>query len=197
MARPIADFISETQLGPEIGEPLAHRSCDGCVQCCIVLGIKAPELKKDPGVRCRHLAGAGCGIYRDRPVVCREFLCLWRLLDDLPEAARPHDCGVLFTYQWNHAPDALCNWSIVGVAVNGLDDFDHPATRAALDALTEVAAMPIHLEHRGRRFQIFPDEQLTDAIRRPETTQHRHLLERAAALRRKWETSAAARQPGP
>ena len=44
--------------------------------CCKVLNIK--ELKKPPGLWCSHaLPGKGCGIYADRPPVCRVFYCAW------------------------------------------------------------------------------------------------------------------------
>jgi hypothetical protein len=80
---------------------------------------------------------------------------------------------------------------------NGPADFDHPAARAALDVLIAAEAMPVHLEYRGQRMMVFPDPALADAMLHPETTGHRHLLERAAALRRKWEMSAPAGEARP
>ena len=50
------------------------RDCNGCTLCCKVLQI-AP-LEKPANVLCRHCTvGTGCGIYPDRPQVCRTFLC--------------------------------------------------------------------------------------------------------------------------
>jgi hypothetical protein len=198
MVRPIADFITDAQLGPRPGEPLPHRQCDGCVQCCIALGIEHPELRKPPNVPCPHLASAGgCGIYSDRPSVCRLYQCLWRLMKELPDEARPDKCGVVFSFHWNRTQPDLFEYSIVATAVNAPSDFDHPAARAALDTLVGAEAMPVWLDHSGRRHLLFPDAELADAILHPATTTHRHLVERAAALRRKWEISAAAGQPGP
>jgi hypothetical protein len=54
-----------------------------------------PELDKRPGEWCQHcIAGHGCGIYQDRPQVCRSFRCLW--LEDLsmPDDMRPDRVGV-------------------------------------------------------------------------------------------------------
>lgn len=197
MIRPIADFITEEQLGPGGGERLADRQCGGCTQCCIVLGIDSPGLKKDRGTPCRHLGRGGCGIYRDRPAVCREYLCLWRVLEELPEAARPDRCGVLFTYHRNRAHEALSRYAIVASAANGPGDFDHPAARAALDALIAAEAMPVYLEHRGQRVMVFPDAALADAMLEPGAAMPQHLRDRAMALRRRWDISAAAREARP
>jgi uncharacterized cysteine cluster protein YcgN (CxxCxxCC family) len=73
------------------------RSCDGCDLCCTAPGIK--EFHKPPGVPCDKLIGAAgrsCSIYADRPRVCREFFCIWRIDEKLlPEWMRPADCGFL------------------------------------------------------------------------------------------------------
>jgi hypothetical protein len=199
MTRPIADFITEEQLGRGAGEPLADRECGGCTQCCTVLGIDSPGLRKDRCVPCHHLAagGGGCGIYDDRPAVCREYLCLWRVLREVPEEARPDRCGVLFTYHPNRAHRALIQSAIVASATNGPRDFDHPAVRSALDTLIAAETMPVYLEHGGRWVMVFPDAALADAMLHPEATANPHLLDRAEALRRKWAISAAARYARP
>lgn len=75
--------------------PLARRECGPCRTCCQELKIDAPELKKKGGVLCPHHTGAGCGIYADRPKVCREFLCGWRLFEELGDEWRPDLSGVL------------------------------------------------------------------------------------------------------
>ena len=44
---------------------------------------------------CQHLCEHGCGIYAERPEVCRGFSCLWLLaMSDFPEC-RPDRLGVL------------------------------------------------------------------------------------------------------
>jgi hypothetical protein len=63
------------------------------------LEIVAPELKKKARVPCPHLNGPqhseGCGIYETRPGVCRQFLCGWRLFEDMDDSWRPDRSGVL------------------------------------------------------------------------------------------------------
>ena len=56
----------------------------------------------------------------------------------------------------------------------------------ALARLILARVLPIWLSHNGKRHRLFPDEDLTDAIFNPETTEHRHLLPLAEELRLKW-----------
>lgn len=74
---------------------LDKRSCGPCTVCCVELKIDVPELRKKARLPCPHLAGKGCGIYATRPPVCREFLCGWRLFEELDDAWRPDLSGVL------------------------------------------------------------------------------------------------------
>jgi hypothetical protein len=54
------------------------KTCGTCMMCCKVPLIE--ELDKPAGQWCRHaVIGKGCGIYEDRPSVCRNFLCQWML----------------------------------------------------------------------------------------------------------------------
>lgn len=71
-------------------------SCGSCSLCCKVMAI--PELQKDDGVWCRHICKnhKGCGIYEQRPEICRQFLCVWRQSHDMPKSMRPDKCGVVF-----------------------------------------------------------------------------------------------------
>ena len=75
--------------------PLPGRECGSCTSCCVELAIDAPDLTKPDGCECPHLiAGAGCGIYADRPALCRNWYCGWRM-GALSEAMRPDRSGVL------------------------------------------------------------------------------------------------------
>jgi hypothetical protein len=48
------------------------------MMCCKLPGIE--ELQKPADQWCRHaVTGKGCGIYEDRPAVCRSFHCQWLL----------------------------------------------------------------------------------------------------------------------
>lgn len=75
--------------------PLAARACGPCLACCRELKIDTPELKKKAGPLCPHHTGTGCGIYDSRPQVCRQFLCGWRLFEELGDDWRPDLSGVL------------------------------------------------------------------------------------------------------
>jgi hypothetical protein len=74
---------------------LARRLCGPCKVCCVELEIDVPELRKKARVSCSHLTASGCGIYASRPPVCREFLCGWRLFEDMDEDWRPDLSGVM------------------------------------------------------------------------------------------------------
>ena len=72
-----------------------EKTCGPCQVCCVALKIKAPELRKDAQIPCPHLVPKGCGIYESRPLVCRSFLCGWRLMPDLDASWRPDLSGVM------------------------------------------------------------------------------------------------------
>ena len=79
--------------------PVADRSCGTCSVCCSAIEIT--EFRKPPYVDCEHMGKnmdpprKGCGIYKDRPSVCRNAKCLWLLgLMDAPY--RPDRIGVMF-----------------------------------------------------------------------------------------------------
>jgi hypothetical protein len=83
---------------------LDKRACGPCTVCCVALKIDTPELRKKARVPCRHLTQSGCGIYAGRPAICREFLCGWRLFEELGDDWRPDLSGVLAL---RNAPDEL------------------------------------------------------------------------------------------
>jgi hypothetical protein len=74
---------------------LAERRCGDCKACCNELKIKAPQFRKKAHTMCAHHTGKGCGIYESRPQVCRDFLCGWRLFDELDDGWRPDLSGAL------------------------------------------------------------------------------------------------------
>jgi hypothetical protein len=83
---------------------LAQRQCGPCTVCCVELKIDTPELRKKARTACPHLSAAGCGIYATRPPVCQQFLCGWRLFDDMGDDWRPDRSGIL---AMRKAPDEL------------------------------------------------------------------------------------------
>ncbi|HKX64459.1 MAG TPA: hypothetical protein VJM78_04060 [Rhizomicrobium sp.] len=74
---------------------LAKRRCGTCTLCCTELKIETPQFRKPANTACKHLCGAGCGIYETRPPVCQQFLCGWRLFAELTDDWRPDLSGVL------------------------------------------------------------------------------------------------------
>lgn len=86
-------------------KPEISRGCGECRACCITLGFQARQgeapFDKPHGVPCPHLVQLGCGIYGQRPPVCRRFKCGWLQASNLPDALRPDRCGVLFCVNSN------------------------------------------------------------------------------------------------
>lgn len=73
-----------------------ERECGECSACCITLKINEPELTKRADDPCPHLRECGgCGIYPQRPQVCRTWLCGWKSINGLDDGLRPDRCGVL------------------------------------------------------------------------------------------------------
>jgi uncharacterized protein len=93
---------------------LEKRQCGPCTVCCTEL--KIPQLRKEARVPCRHLTASGCGIYAERPDVCREFLCGWRLFEDMGDDWRPDLSGVM-ALRW--APNQLpAAWKVAPYGVH-------------------------------------------------------------------------------
>lgn len=72
-----------------------NRECGECSVCCISLRIQEANLKKAADVRCHNLSDSGCGIYTERPSVCRNWYCGWRLIPLLGEEWRPDKSKIL------------------------------------------------------------------------------------------------------
>ena len=83
---------------------LAKRQCGPCTVCCVELKIDRPELRKKARMPCPHLSSAGCAIYAARPPVCQQFLCGWRLFEEMDDDWRPDLSGILALRK---APDEL------------------------------------------------------------------------------------------
>jgi len=103
-------------------QTLETRQCGDCTACCIALPVR--ELELPPYQPCRHLRGApspGCGIYPDRPEICRAWHCTWRLSAALDDDLRPDRCGVIFdpvpdTARYDDGRELpVCNaWALAG-----------------------------------------------------------------------------------
>lgn len=76
------------------------RACGECVACCTGVFEFEEEGHKVAGKPCEFLTENGCSIYKNRPKVCREFNCAWRVgskfVVPLPFTARPDLSGAVF-----------------------------------------------------------------------------------------------------
>ena len=103
-------------------QTLDSRQCGECTACCVALPVR--ELDLPPYRPCPHLRAApaaGCGIYADRPSICRAWFCTWRLSAALDDDLRPDRCGVIFdpvpdTARYDDGSEiAVCNaWALPG-----------------------------------------------------------------------------------
>lgn len=115
------------------------RPCGGCTACCTIYEIE--ETGKPQGETCAHCTGGGCGIYRDRPRICRDYSCAWR--DGVAaEDARPDRCGVVFDYAQTPRAPLLIAYEVVPGALEG------PRARAAIEHLLRKGA-GVFLVHAG------------------------------------------------
>ena len=74
---------------------LKERECGDCNLCCKLVPV--PALKKEANEWCKHCEiGVGCKIYKDRPLDCRAFSCLWAL-SVTPEEYKPNKVGFYMT----------------------------------------------------------------------------------------------------
>ncbi len=89
---------------PPSGPMVPARACGECQECCIALTIDKPSIQKMPGSACRHSLQGGCGVYENRPEVCRVFFCGWRRLTDVPADWRPDRSGILIIGESNEQP---------------------------------------------------------------------------------------------
>ncbi|MGY3887354.1 YkgJ family cysteine cluster protein [Aeromonas aquatica] len=76
-----------------------NRACGGCSACCIDLRIEQDSLKKLADEPCPHLVqSGGCGIYNERPSVCRTWYCAWRYMANLGDEWRPDRSGIILRF---------------------------------------------------------------------------------------------------
>lgn len=113
----------------------AERQCGTCNACCVVPPITTPGFEKGADEPCAHLAERGCGIYSDRPDVCRAYQCAWRV-GLLHLADRPDRLGILIDLGLDKQPgDCLVATELVPGALE--------AKRARLQAYADVYDVPI------------------------------------------------------
>jgi hypothetical protein len=76
------------------------RECGTCTLCCRLIGVAS--LNKPEGEMCKHCTGTGCGIYDQRPLGCRQWMCGWKRDEDghmFGDELRPDRCGFIIDPQ--------------------------------------------------------------------------------------------------
>lgn len=95
---------------------IKDRKCGSCSVCCTSLRIEEPSLKKLADVPCHNLrTQGGCAIYNDRPQVCRNWYCGWRIMKIGPEM-RPDRSGVLIRFEG----ESVCFQPVIDDQVSAL-----------------------------------------------------------------------------
>jgi hypothetical protein len=70
------------------------KDCGACSLCCKVLEIA--DLTKPAGPWCPHCRKeGGCGIYAERPDICRAYECLWKGDRNMSVRLRPDRVGAV------------------------------------------------------------------------------------------------------
>lgn len=91
--------------------------CGECHACCEFCDID--ELFKPSGVLCSNYEN-GCKIYKDRPVACASYQCLWHYQDSIGNSLdvkyRPDKLGVIF-----EKPYKADFWIAVEIRENSLE----------------------------------------------------------------------------
>jgi len=82
------------------------KSCGACSACCKELTFELFGSLKPAGILCPHASPpSGCGIYPNRPHICRAYFCGWHHLPSLGDDWRPDRSQILISFRQGPAPD--------------------------------------------------------------------------------------------
>jgi hypothetical protein len=115
------------------------RNCGACKLCCTLVPVRAAELDKDGGVKCKHVFSKGCSIYAQRPAPCRSWSCRW-LFDPMTEGLRrPDRSGYIIDPQLDTilAEGQPMEVAQIWVDPQRRDAHRDPALRAYLEAVAD------------------------------------------------------------
>jgi hypothetical protein len=179
-------------IGPKVRPDLLehvvpNRECGDCVACCDILEIRSPDLQKPAHVLCPHCVSGGCGIYENRPNVCRDWFCLWRRIEALPDEMRPDKCGVVLSIGQHNPPRTVFEHAyIVARAIDDPSVFQTRTVKDALEMFAEEGSLPVWVGFEGAKRLYFPANAFADAIMRPDTTPWDSLVIPALAWRKRY-----------
>lgn len=78
------------------------RECGDCTACCQGhLNANIHGIQMFKGRPCHFLGeceGGGCTIYDQRPTLCQEYQCLWKITPTLPEWMKPNKSDVIMAF---------------------------------------------------------------------------------------------------
>jgi len=133
MGTSVQGEVKSSEMKSPLGPLVSGRSCGECTACCSVPEIDFPELKKPARVLCQHSSGTGCGIYDHRPAGCRDFYCVWRHIEAMPDRTRPDQLGMMFVLRAEDRPKTVFeNLYIVGWPVETPDVMSKPDVQRSL-----------------------------------------------------------------
>lgn len=113
------------------------RECGACTACCRELTIETDALRKVQGVLCVHCTpGTGCGIYQQRPDVCRTWFCQWRCYAWLDDTWRPDRSQMLLRATDDDVPEGYA--SQIGIVFDMLGPCEVLLRPTTLDAIATL-----------------------------------------------------------
>ncbi len=113
------------------------RTCGSCTVCCKEPTIESDTLNKVQGVLCMHCTpDRGCGIYHQRPDVCRDFYCQWRRYAWLDDSWRPDRSQMMLRATDDDVPDGFA--SGIGVVFDLLGSCEILLRQATLDVIARL-----------------------------------------------------------
>ncbi|HWA89917.1 MAG TPA: hypothetical protein VG889_07770 [Rhizomicrobium sp.] len=152
-------------------DPVPGRDCGGCTVCCVALPIETAELRKLPGVACRHCGPKGCAIYETRYPVCRSYICGWRQLPELDDAWRPDRSGVLVSPMDAEGIEFLV---LAGERAIRRDGFAQYVATCIVNGIATYLAVPGPIGHYPAR--VFLNDRLALAVAQRDLAAIRALL---------------------
>ncbi|HTH97299.1 MAG TPA: hypothetical protein VL574_07750 [Stellaceae bacterium] len=164
MGTSVQGEVKSSEMKSPLGPLVSGRSCGECTACCSVPEIDFPELKKPARVLCQHSSGTGCGIYDHRPAGCRDFYCVWRHIEAMPDRTRPDQLGMMFVLRAEDRPKTVFeNLYIVGWPVETPDVMSKPDVQRSL-AMFARDIFPVFVQWEGQSTLLYPDKTLAWAI---------------------------------
>lgn len=74
------------------------KECGDCDECCkgtLTGDVYGHQMGK--GISCHFFKEHKCGIYKDRPHMCKEYECFWKLDPNIPDFMKPNISKIIIT----------------------------------------------------------------------------------------------------